>query len=103
MIQHNDQNTLVKDSGMTTTNLKHDANNHYWATTVRVRKWRLKQSTKLHNWRRQTSRCPSDGYAPREKEAEEAQSSYLFKVQLCSATSQLSILDETSVRWRCQR
>ncbi|KAK3870701.1 hypothetical protein Pcinc_024082 [Petrolisthes cinctipes] len=57
----------------------------------------------LHNWRRQTSRCPSDGYAPREKEEEEAQSSYLFKVQLRSATNQLSILDETSVRWRCQR
>ncbi|KAK3890328.1 hypothetical protein Pcinc_005710 [Petrolisthes cinctipes] len=36
---------------------------------------------KLHNCRRQTSRCPSDGYDPREKEAEEAQSSYLFKVQ----------------------
>ncbi|KAK3875329.1 hypothetical protein Pcinc_019775 [Petrolisthes cinctipes] len=30
---------------------------------------------KLHNCRRQTSRCPSDGFAPREKEAEEAQSS----------------------------
>ncbi|KAK3886509.1 hypothetical protein Pcinc_009379 [Petrolisthes cinctipes] len=78
---------------MTTTNLKHDANIHFWATTVRARKRQLKQ----------TSRCPSDGYAPREKEAEEAQSFYLFKVQLRSATSQLSILDETSVRRRCQR
>ncbi|KAK3894974.1 hypothetical protein Pcinc_001267 [Petrolisthes cinctipes] len=83
MIQHTDQNTRVKDSGMTTTNLKHDANNHFWATTVRARKRRLKQEqqlrdssvSRIHNCKRQTSGCPSDGYAPREKEAEEAQSS----------------------------
>ncbi|KAK3889748.1 hypothetical protein Pcinc_006313 [Petrolisthes cinctipes] len=34
---------------MTTTNLKHDANNHFWATTVRARKRRLKQEQQLRD------------------------------------------------------